>query len=413
MLAAGASACTSTGESGTTGSTGAAGSPEPAGPGADTPRNRPSSTASAATTQGPTSTATASSTLPALDLMLAAAEPLRRHSLGPDVLEVWICRVPLDVADPTYNAAPLRLPLESATVASLLDRHVAAYFREVSHNAYLPRFTSGGTVSILTDETSRQCVDRALAASSAGADGVVVVADAEHAADQPGGWGRPGTSCTGDTACAARDTGRATYVGASDFHPEWGAIPAVDLQEHELGHSLGLPHSGDGGRHTSALDLMSNSAAPRDVDPSRRHGPDTLGVNRLALGWLDPTDVIVMRRGASQQVSLAPSTDRGGQRLAVLEVDAERFLTIEVLDNSGYNAHLPAPGVAVHLVDQRPDVCRTRAGEAVCTNELRHQTPLGSAAPNTDLFGPGERWQGEGWTVNVVSAGPVWIIDVS
>ena len=129
------------------------------------------------------------------------------------------------------------------------------------------------------------CVDGALDRSSADADTVLAVADAEHAADQPGGWGRPGTWPTCDGTCPASTTLRAAYVGASDFHPDWGPVPLLDLIEHELGHTLGLPHSGSpasgGDQYLSALDVMSNSAAPRDVDPARRDAPDTIAVDRL------------------------------------------------------------------------------------------------------------------------------------
>ena len=55
----------------------------------------------------------------------------------------------------------------------------------------------------------------------------------------------------------------------------------MDLIEHEIGHALGWPHSGYDesapNPTQSALDVMSNSAAPRDVHPDRRDGPRHLG----------------------------------------------------------------------------------------------------------------------------------------
>ena len=53
---------------------------------------------------------------------------------------------------------------------------------------------------------------------------------------------------------------------------------------------------------------MSDSAAPRDVDPSRRDGPATIAANLIALGWLPAADVaVVPDEGAT--VTLRPSTD--------------------------------------------------------------------------------------------------------
>ena len=86
----------------------------------------------------------------------------------------------------------------------------------------------------------------------------------------------------------------------------------------------------------------------------------------------------------------------------MLPLDDLRFITVEVLDNTGFNDHLPEAGVAIHLIDQRPSACGSPSGS--CVNELRRQVPLLGAAPHTDLLGEGEAWEGEGWTVTVAQA---------
>ncbi len=141
---------------------------------------------------------------------------------------------------------------------------------------------------------------------------------------------------------------------------------------------------------------MSNSAAPRAANPARRDGPDTLAINRLAAGWL-PTSSVAVVPPSGGTVTLAPSNQStadqstangsAGTRLAVIELDDHRFITVELLVAEGFDDHLPASGVAVHLVDG--------------SGATRTQTPLVGLAPYDDLLTAGETFSGNGWSIAV------------
>jgi hypothetical protein len=310
--------------------------------------------------------------------------------------------VPTNSQSRFYAGLPVRLALTPAHVAAILDDKVGAYFEELSHGAYRPRFSVGGEVSIAAADEPQACVDEALAAASDRAHGVIAIADAEHNADVEGGFANPGSVCAAPP-CSASVTRRSAYVGAADFNAEWGDQPPMDLVEHEIAHALGWPHSGYDESLSepalSALDVMSNSAAPRDVHPDRRDAPATLGINLLEAGWLSRSAVAVIPPSGAT-VTLSPSNSESangtsGNRLAVIGLDDHSFITVELLTADGFDEHLPATGVAVHLIA----IQRTGGSEAT-----RTQTPLVGVAPYTDLLAPGEAFVGLGWRI-AVSAG--------
>ena len=381
--------------------------------GGSTTTEKPDATAADSTSSSATSTTVPAAVAgdPALLLLLDGAKPLQRFSLGTDRLGVWVCHVPVGTTDPIYNPVDFRLSLNVETVTAQLAKHVTPYFDTLSNGNYHPEFVAGGEVSIAVNESNRDCVNKAQKQSGPDIDGLVVIADAEHAENQHGGWGRPGEPCKVDAACPASVSGRAAYIGASDFHPDWGSTPAVDLLEHEIGHTLGFPHSGGGDGYTSAIDVMSNSAAPRDVDGSRRNGPGTIAVNRIAAGWMPLSALRVVVEPGSY--GLVASSAASGQRILVLPLDHYHFLTVEALDNTGFDKHLPHPGVVVHEIDQTPTTCRSGGAAEPCLNEYRTQFPVSGTAPFVDLLGDGATWSAQGWSVAVAArGGENWTITV-
>lgn len=266
---------------------------------------------------------------------------------------MWVCHVPTDTTAAIYGRLPLRLDLHPQQLAALIGRDVTPYFDQLSHGQYHPTFVAGGEVQMAATDEPQACLDEAFGQAAPGTRGVLAIADAEHGGDQPGGFGTPGAECAAPP-CQVGASHRGAYVGASDFHPDWGARPPMDLVEHELGHSLGWGHSGYDPAHprvyASAIDVMSNSAAPRDVDPDRRDAPDTLALNRLLAGWMPLDDVVPVPATGATAV-LSSSTGASGQRAMAATVDRSTFVVVELLTADGFDSHLPAAGVAVHLVD--------------------------------------------------------------
>jgi hypothetical protein len=260
------------------------------------------------------------------------------------------------VTDPLYAEFDDRMERDADEIVALL-RPVSDYYERWSGGRYELRFVAAANeVSILSTETSQQCVDRALDRSSPSAEGVVVVADAQHAQNAQGGRGGPGSPCVDD--CSARTTGRFVYVGASDFMSVWVSDPPLDLIEHELGHGLDWPHSSldveslDGVVYDSPYDLMSNSAAARESDQRMRHGPGILAVNLLAAGWLERTESWWLGDDA-RVVELGARSDHASSnpRLVSLPLDESRFYSIELVSASGDDAFHESDFVLIHLVE--------------------------------------------------------------
>jgi hypothetical protein len=326
--------------------------------------------------------------------LVAASRPGSWRSHGDDRFEVWICHVPADTTAAIYGGLPLRRQLTPARVAQLVAATVTPYFESISHGVYRPTFVAGGEVAMAAADTPQACIDRAVAGAAPSTRAVLAVADAEHAPGQPGGFGVQGLPGAADGP--VRATHRAAYVGASDFNPSWGDRPPMDLVEHEVGHTLGWVHSGTvpgaPEQYLSALDVMSNSAAPRRTDPTSRDAPDTLALDRMISGWLPSSAVVVARRTAT--VRLAASTGTTGPRLLVLPVSRSSFLTAEFLPSSGHDAHLPSAGVAVHRVEV----------EAAAVTSM---TPLVGSAPFSRLLRPGESLDRDGWRITISADGAV------
>ena len=333
-----------------------------------------------------------------------AVQPNTWRSHGDDVFAVYVCKVPAHTTVSLYGDLPARRSFTATDIVQAIGEGVTDYFSTISAGAYRPSFVVGGEIDLSTTDTPERCARAAIASAPATARAVLLVANAEHVATAAGGLGTGGTPCALDaaTGCPVSQSQRWAYVGAADFSPERIAHPPLDLVEHEIGHTLGWVHSGtaapngEEGVYDSSLDVMSNSAAPRSVDQNRRDAPDTLSIDRIVSGWL-PLDHIASVGGNEADVALAPSNAEGGDQsgrrssapnVLVLPVDRSDFLTVEVLDAAGYDAHLPASGVAIHAVTSK-------------RGELYRVVPQFGTPPFDQLAQAGDRIVARGWTITV------------
>ena len=165
------------------------------------------------------------------------------------------------------------------------------------------------------------------------------------------------------------------YVGAADFMSYWEGDPPLDLVEHEMGHAIGWPHSSTSsdnygqGVYDSVIDVMSDSAAPRDAVPDSRHGPGTLAINLHRSGWIADFDVVETIESGSFELTAVDASPGTGTRLLVIDTSETSFVTIELIQSGVDNLHIGGAGLAIHVVDFSDAVCEM----APCVGTARQQ----------------------------------------
>jgi M6 family metalloprotease-like protein len=174
---------------------------------------------------------------------------------------------------------------------------------------------------------------------------------------------------------------------------------------HELGHTIGLAHSGGGyGRaYDSHWDVMSYPYVTWDpsLDPPDWVQQYTIADNRLRLGWLDGANQLLPVLPSTQAVMLLrsaqPPSVAGYQLVRVPTAGASgTYYTAEARRRVSYDLGVPADGVVLHTYD------RSRSEPAQVVDVTRDSDPNDAGATWT----PGESFTDSlaGFTIDVDSS---------
>ncbi len=325
---------------------------------------------------------------------LVVVTPGGQRMVGVDRIAVWVCDVPANTTDPSYQAnlqSNGALAVDLNTVVAWAQQNVAPYFANASNAQFQATFTPLGRIPLAASDSSLNCLDKAETLTPAPYTNVLVT----DTSFKGNGFGGPGSISSRETdnyydfTKPPSVTGRGFWVGGGSIIDR----PAPTIVIHELGHTLKWPHSyidQNGYEYNNPTDVMSGK--PTDGWCSKPYGPggtvqwpcvaqNTIAFNRFAAGWIDESQVLLQQSGTQAFTFGVPSA--GGTQLLVAPDpgDSRVMLTLEGRPRIGNDSAFPVEGVVVHIVDQRPGRCFTFAGAPCTGTERRQSQALG--APNS------------------------------
>ena len=341
--------------------------------------------------------------------LVAHLDRVRRHSVGRDSWQVWVCELDGET-----------MQINPEDVADSLQSDTLSYFKWLSDGVYNPVFVAGGepiNVSVKNEKTSqivRACRlegEKAILPSLTGAtpispDGVLIVINVDVIGPQGDASNGIGTGMApGDPCLEANPAGkcdkfpsnkRVVYVAGGLV--VGGSKQRPLLMAHEIGHTLGFPHSylannpEHDHQYNNPMDMMSN-AVRRTNNPK----VGTIAVNRYQAGWVDGDDVEVRLSGTatyalrpvgtSSQRSLLPV----GRLPEMLAIGGTKgvFLSLGARAADGYDADIAKVptgvnvvagklGVEAYVVNQRhtSEFCYLNDVDGACVAVMRRTEPV-------------------------------------
>ncbi|MDH3606899.1 MAG: hypothetical protein OER12_07875, partial [Acidimicrobiia bacterium] len=244
------------------------------------------------------------------------ADDVSRYSTGTDLWRVWVCDTALD-----GNVGDV------AEAVLILNTDISDAFDWVSTGLYDISFEAGGTVTVATDDRN-DCVDAVLDASTpSAATGVFIITDES-------GWsGAASPGFTSESLSPANNRyAVVSYNGVFSY--------SIAVTVHELGHAIYWPHSYVGpGEYDNPIDVMSGGFGA--------YG--TLGINRYAAGWVEPTQVVVYD-DAPLTADVKPVGDPGTQLVVIPGAEQGDYFVLDARASHPYDSRASAHGITVHEV---------------------------------------------------------------
>lgn len=156
-----------------------------------------------------------------------------------------------------------------------------------------------------------------------------------------------------------------TSVMPTTWMADWAG---QSVYAHEVGHSLGLPHSSGqyGAVYDSPWDVMS-SAYVRFVGGTHGYiAQHTISYHKALLGWIADRSLAVATNAVEAVIGRSAQPVAGTLLELTIPIDgSSRFYTVETRRHAGYDVGLPREGVVIHLVDPAlPEPARVRDGDS-------------------------------------------------